>query len=114
MLGRKVWMSTEDLVLQLKRIRQLLQALPNFEVCFLDKSIFADISLQVAVWGNEAVITWLEKGSSASCREYPIVSGMQMFCSTVWDEIPNEMRSRQVVIQKINGMLRQLRAVHKS
>ena len=106
MLGRKAWMPTPDLIQQLKTIQALLKTRGNYEACFLDESQFDEISLQAGVWGNETVIAWLEKDTSAASMEYPIVAGMQAFCATVWDEIPPELRTRDAARRKINRWLK--------
>jgi hypothetical protein len=114
MLGRKVWMATPDLLSALKRIQELLKTRENYEVCFLDEKHFDEISLQAGVWGNETVITWLEKDTSAASMEYPIVAGMQAFASTVWEEIPLEMRSREEANNQIGRWLRKHKMMERA
>jgi hypothetical protein len=106
MLGRKVWMSTPDLVRRLINIQTLLKTRENYEVCFLDYKHFNHYSLQTGVWGNETSIIWLDNKESASCKEYPLVKGMYNYCITLWEEIPAEMRSRAAVNRKLNQWIR--------
>ena len=106
MLGRKVWMSSEDLRLLLKRIKTLLKTRQNYEVCFIDAAQFDDISIQIGVWGNEAAVSWLEKDVSAAARDYPVIAGIQSFGTAVWKEITNGMYDRKTATEQINRLLR--------
>jgi hypothetical protein len=106
MLGRKVWMSTSNLISQLQKIQTLMKTHTNYEVCFLENEQFSKLLIEVGVWGNEAAIGWIDKGEAFVGKAYPVVAGMQGFCARVWNEIPAVLRSQTTVNNEINQWLK--------
>ena len=101
MIGRKAWMSTAYLVRQLKAIQALLKAHKNYEACFVKREDFSKLMIQIGVWGNEAVICWLDEKYSVACKEYLIVTGLLGYCFREWNEIPNNVKNRHAVSRKL-------------
>jgi len=106
MLGRKVWMSTQQLTQQLMRMRALLKTHENYEVCFLNDKHFSQLMFQSSLWGNEAVICWTAGRPAISLKDYLSVTGMQSVCAATWDDIPADKRSAAAAVRKINRWIK--------
>lgn len=109
MLKRRVWMSTQALVRQLKKILNLLETHKNYEVCFLSDERFDELKIQLALWGYGASVVWTDEKCSLASRGYTNQRIIQGFCYTVWDNIPAKMKSRAAAIHKIEQWLEKAR-----
>lgn len=106
-LHRKVWMSTTQLVLQLKQIQSLLRVYKNYEVCFLSDYQISGLLPQIYLWENSAFICWLDSNQSAFCTHIPTVSGMKGFYDDFWNSIPQQQRNRSTSNKRLNMWLTQ-------
>ncbi len=109
MCGRRIFLTAQNLITQLKRMRDLMTGNPQYEVCFLEDAYYSKIELQVCSWGDSAVIAWLNGRDSMACKHYVVTAPLHGYCDTVWSRIPLDMRSRVAANKRIDQWLRQAR-----
>ena len=103
---RRIMMKTQNMIDGLVQMKKLLLNNKNFEVCFLSAEIFKKLTLQLACWGDRAVIGWIPHVKSTACKDYLNVNALTGFCGVVWNKIPAVVRSRATAMRKLNTWLK--------
>lgn len=106
MVGRRVYLSAQDLVDQLIAIDNNVRARKNYHLCFLSESLYEQLRMQIGVWGSSCAIGWVNGGLSTACKDYTNVGALHGFCSDVWDRIPSLMHMRGSNKKKLQTWLR--------
>ncbi len=104
--GKRVFMSSQDMVDILKRMRAMLTSRHGYEVCFLGEGAYVDLGMQVMSWGNECMICWTSGQHSVASKGKPIASALHHHCREQWERIPAHMRSRTAALKQIDQWLR--------
>ena len=105
-LDKRVMMKTQDMVNRLICMKNLLQKHKNYEICFLSDSIFKKLTMQIACWGDKAIIGWIAGGASTACKDYLNTNALTGFCELMWNKIPTVAKSRATAMRKINTWLK--------
>jgi Disulfide bond chaperones of the HSP33 family len=104
--NRRIMMKTQNMIDGLIQMKKLLLSNKNYEVCFLSADIFKKLTLQLACWGDRAVIGWIPHVKSTACADYLNVNALTGFCGMVWNKIPAVIRSRATAMRKLNIWLK--------
>ena len=105
-LGRRVVMNTQTLVERLVLLKKLLSEHKNYEVCFLREEHFEKFRMQIAAFGDRAAIGWIPGGKSTACKDYTNVNALTGFCESVWQQIPNIMKTHSAATRDLNRWLK--------
>lgn len=103
--GRRIYLSSHKLALLLQQTQQILSERAGFQLLCLPEDMFSGIGMELGVWGNEAAIAWLGSGQSTACKDYPNVSALHGFCTTIFQKA-SEHYSSQHTAETLNIWLR--------
>jgi hypothetical protein len=100
-VGRRVWITGAYVMDQLSSICEGLKNQKLYEVCIMPATYFDKLRSQMMVFGDETAIFWTGDGPSAACKVSTDVQVAAEYCEELWNAIPEYMRDRHSVRNKL-------------
>lgn len=108
-LGRRIYVDTQVLVNQLKRLRKLNKEHSNFHLCFMKNSVFEQIVMEIGVWEWRCAIGWIKGMQSTATSDNFNTLTLHGFCATVWGKIPALFKSKAAANRTLGKLLSRAR-----